>query len=140
MNLMTVQRDADSAEFFDGTANGKLLIRRCPQGHFLPPMQGIFCAPTVRCDVCASPDIVWHEALGDATLVSWVVPYDRSGKPLNIAGIVELTEGPWMNALIDAPVDAPLYIGHPLRVGFVRTEDSECIPAFRPVRGIDREA
>jgi uncharacterized OB-fold protein len=129
--LRKIERDDASAAFFDAAAAGTLAVRQCANGHFLPPTQG-FSGPAIRCQVCQSPDITWHPASGSATLVSWVIPYARTGEPTGVAGIVELEEGPWMNALIDVEPDADLHAGQSLTVCFVPTDGGETIPAFRP--------
>jgi uncharacterized protein len=129
--LPKIDRDEVSAEFFDAAASGTLLVRQCANGHFLPPTQG-FGGPAIRCQICQSPDITWQPASGSATLVSWVIPYTRTGEPANVAGTVELAEGPWMNALIDVDPDASLHAGQALTVCFIPTEGGETVPAFRP--------
>jgi uncharacterized protein len=129
-SLYKVTRDEASAEFFDGTAKGILLVQQCENGHYLPPAQGH--GPTVRCPVCLTDVISWVPASGAATLVSWVIPHARSGEPTSVAGIVELAEGPWMNALIDAEPTASLFVGQPLTAVFIPT-DGEVLPGFRPV-------
>ncbi len=130
-SLPTIVRDEASAPFFDAAASGTLAVRRCANGHYLPPTQG-FSGPAIRCQVCQSPDITWEPASGSATLVSWVIPYARTGEATNVAGIVELAEGPWMNALIDVAPDAQLHAGQALTVCFLPTEGGETVPAFRP--------
>ncbi len=129
--LPKVARDEASAAFFDAAASGTLAVRQCANGHFLPPTQG-FSGPAIRCQVCQSPDITWQAASGSATLVSWVVPYGRTGQPTGVAGLVELAEGPWMNALIDVEPDTQLHAGQALAVCFLPTDGGETIPAFRP--------
>lgn len=132
MTITAVQRDDDSAEFFDGTAEGILKTRQCENGHFLPPTQG-YGGPAIRCHTCRSESISWVPVSGNASLVSWVVTHARDGSSKTVAGIVELAEGPWMQALIDVDTDTGLKAGTELIAGFVRTEGGEVIPAFRPV-------
>lgn len=131
MTIRKVVRDDASATFFDAAASGSLAVRQCANGHFLPPTQG-FSGPAIRCQVCQTPDITWQPASGSATLVSWVVSHARTGEATSVAGIVELEEGPWMNALIDVEPDAELHAGQSLTVCFVPTDEGETIPAFRP--------
>ena len=131
-SLPKIVRDNASAAFFDAAASGTLAVRQCANGHYLPPTQG-FGGPAVRCQICQSPDITWQTASGSATLVQLeVVPYGRTGEATNVAGIVELAEGPWMNALIDVAPDAELHAGQTLTVCFLRTDGGETVPAFRP--------
>ena len=107
-SLPTIVRDDASAPFFDAAASGTLAVRRCANGHYQPPPPG-FGGPANRCQV-----------------------YARTGEPTNVAGIVELAEGPWMNALIDVAPDAQLRAGQALTVCFLPTDGGETIPAFRP--------
>ena len=132
MTISAVQRDEDSAAFFDGTAEGVLKTRQCENGHFMPPTQG-YGGPAVRCHTCHTENISWVPVSGDASLVSWVVVHARDGSSQTVAGIVELAEGPWMQALIDVDTDAGLKAGSALAVGFVPTDGGEVIPAFKPV-------
>jgi uncharacterized OB-fold protein len=132
MALMAVTRDEDSAPFFDATAQGKLLCRRCENGHYMTPLIGFGATPD-HCHVCRSTTIAWEPVSGEATLISWIVVHDRSGEASNLAGIVELAEGPWMNALIDVGSDEGLHAGQAVTVGFVHTDGGETIPAFRPL-------
>lgn len=127
MHLSPVERDDYSAPFFDGTAEGRLLTRRCSAGHYLPPVQG---GPVLRCPECHTEEIAWAQVSGDASLVSWTVVPTAEG-PL-VAGIVELAEGPWMHAPVDVDSDAGLRVGTPLRVDFVRPGSGEVLPVFRP--------
>jgi uncharacterized protein len=130
MTISAVQRDEDSAEFFDGTAQGVLKTRQCENGHFMPLTQG-YGGAAIRCHTCRSENISWAPVSGDATLVSWVVVHARDGSSRMVAGIVELAEGPWMQTLIDVDTDAGLRAGAPLTVGFVPTDGREVIPVFR---------
>lgn len=130
--LPQIVRDDASAAFFEAAASGTLAVRQCANGHFLPATQG-FSGPAVRCQVCQSPDIEWRPASGSATLVSWVIPHARTGEATNVAGLVELAEGPWMTAPIDVAPDAELHAGQALTVCFIPTEGGETVPAFRPV-------
>jgi uncharacterized OB-fold protein len=133
MSIVAVHRDADSAGFFDGSAEGTLMARRCENGHFMPPTQGY--GPPVRCHVCSSPDIAWAPVSGKASLVTWVVIRARDGAVESVAGIVELEEGPWMQALLDVDAHDELRAGHPLTVTFMATGEAggegEKIPAFQ---------
>jgi len=63
MTVGPVARDDATAEFFDGTAAGKLLLRRCDAGHFSEPA-------VAQCTTCGS-DLkkpLWPYALTKAGL------------------------------------------------------------------------
>ena len=73
-----VVRDDTSAPFFEGTEEGKFLIRRClPAGHLSRPQAR-------QCSTCGATELEWTEAAGSASLVSWAV---LSTEPLAIVAI-----------------------------------------------------
>lgn len=131
MPAIPVTRDAASATFFDGTARGELLLRQCEVCDRLNAPR------TETCPSCSSIHLGWTPARGTGTLVSWTVVHGRApegGQPPRIvAGLVELTEGPWLHArIVDiAPEDATA--GLPLAVDFHRSGDGEAVPVFHPV-------
>ena len=130
MNVGPVARDAASAEFFDGAAAGVFLLRCCPAGHFSEP-------PAVQCTTCASTELRWQAACGDATLVSWAVTWSRptgDDEPQRtVLVIAELEEGPWWwSQLVDAD-PANLAAGRRLRIEFRRADpEHEAVPVFAP--------
>src|SRR3954447_9411471 len=123
MDLGPVHADAFSEGFFAAAAEGRLGVRRCENGHFLPPSLG-YMGPSLRCPECLSPAIDWVTASGDATLVTWTVAHSKDGST-KIAGVVELAEGPWMTAAIDVQSDAELEVDGALRATFVRSDGGE---------------
>src|SRR6201999_2779518 len=85
-----------------------------------------------RCRTCAVPRPPWVGAAGDGTLVSFTVLPGRNGSPPRVAGIVELSEGPWVYAGIDAD-PAVLAVGLSVRAGFAAgLEPDRPVPVFRP--------
>lgn len=130
MPLFPVRRDAETAEFFDGTARGVLLlIRERATGRILDP----------TFDVSGDPDAYERvPASGTGAIVSWSVVHARGqdGAPTRtVVGIIELDEGPWWWAEIaGADPDADL-MGARVRATFVATGDGErdeVIPVFEP--------
>jgi uncharacterized OB-fold protein len=79
--------------YWDGLHNNQLLYQHCKEceNNWLPPREA--------CPECLSPNIVWEQSCGEATVVSWVVyhkaytDYFISKVPYDLT-IVELTEGP----------------------------------------------
>jgi uncharacterized protein len=129
-SLTPVARDEASAHFFDATAQGRFLLRRCDDCSHVR-------APEVpMCTECLSESFAWFDARGSGHIESWVVLHSRAGadgvapEP-RIVVTVELTEGPWIvSALLD--VDAGEIVHRmPVRVAFERPEESEAIPVFR---------
>lgn len=92
MSVGPVVRDEATTEFFDGTAAGQFLLRRCPAGHFSEP-------PAAQCTTCGATDLHWMPASGAATLVSWAVTWSRPAadkrQSRTVLVIGELDEGPW---------------------------------------------
>jgi uncharacterized OB-fold protein len=131
MNVGPVVRDDTTAEFFDGTAQGRFLLRRCPAGHVSEPA-------ATQCTTCQETDLHWVEAGGGATLVSWAVSWSRPAagedpRP-TILVIAELDEGPWWWTQLagDPDADPPaLAPGRRLRLDFKRADgESEAVPVF----------
>lgn len=129
----SIGRDERSAAFFDGTADGVLLVRRCPTcgRHFAPHVEK-----------CAEHGDVLElvPAAGTATLITWAVdrlpPLDPElgapGGEASVVGMVELAEGPWMYAAIVGADPASLRADLPLQLGFVRPGGGEAVPVFTP--------
>jgi len=127
-----VARDEASAPFFDAAASGRLLLRRCSAcGHWVAPYTRMGLALD-RCPNCTAAALEWAESSGDATLVTWTVVHTRDG-PAPPVGVVELAEGPWLTARVDAD-PASLEAGMALVVGFDRPGGGEPVPVFRPRR------
>lgn len=116
-----VSRDRSTEEFFEGTARGAFLIRRCAAcGLALRPQAKL-------CSACGGTDLPVEEAAGRARLVSWVVV---PGPPVVVPAIAQLEEGPWWwSALVGADTDA-LAEGTPLRIEFEQPDGSEAVPVF----------
>jgi uncharacterized OB-fold protein len=125
-----VGRDEASAPFFDAAASGQLLVKRCAAcGHWVAPYSRGGVAPD-RCPQCTSDRLEWAAASGDATLVTWTVVHTREG-PAPPVGVVELAEGPWLTAPLEADPSV-LVAGMALTVGFARPGGGEPVPVFRP--------
>ena len=135
MTAMTITRDDASAAFFDGTARGVLLLRRCDDcGRRSAPR-------TLTCAACHSARLAWEPARGTGTLASWTVVHHRPAggapAPRTIAGLVQLDEGPWLHARIDGIDPSRLRAGLPLTVAFDRPADGEAIPVFQSAESVE---
>jgi uncharacterized protein len=127
-----VQRDDASAPFFDAARGGRLMVRRCGGcGRLFPPSQG------------GCPDggeLEWHEVAGTATLVTWAVDDGTSTAPElanaagdgEVIGIVELTEGLWLNVALPGVDPSALRDGMAMRVEFLAIGGGESVPLFVP--------
>lgn len=128
MSVGPVLRDAATGEFFDGTADGQLLLRRCPAGHFSEPS-------AAQCTTCATTDLHWVPAAGGAMLVTWAVSWGRPSAEQPPAATVlvigELDEGPWWWSQLADADPAQLAIGQRLRLEFRRADaEHEAVPVF----------
>ncbi|WP_432066232.1 Zn-ribbon domain-containing OB-fold protein [Streptomyces sp. C10-9-1] len=131
MPPLPVARDAASAAFFDGTARGELMLRRCEDCTRIGP------PPTQTCASCGSARLGWTPAQGTGTLVSWTVVHGRPAADgrvtRTVAGLVELAEGPWLHARITDIAPGDVTAGLPLGAGFCRSGDGEAVPVFHPL-------
>lgn len=124
-------RDAASAPFFDGAAQGKLMIMRCS-----------------ACDTAAAPGTVscpnclekmdWVEASGKASVFSWAVVHQAThpgfaSEVPYLVGTVTLAEGPRFMTRFDGLTPADMKIGLPVQAHFVPWPNGEYLPVFRPV-------
>lgn len=121
--------DELSAPFFEGAANGVLMLQRCRNcAQYAFPVQEI-------CMNCLESDLEWVESSGEGTLHTFGVmhhlyhPGFAGDLPYNVA-VVELSEGPRMNARVDAPSDE-LKIGMALKAAF-ESAGEVMVPVFEP--------
>jgi uncharacterized OB-fold protein len=131
---LSVKRDEQSAAFFDAAAEGTLLALQCDNcGTWVTPYV-VFGSVSRLCRNCHSGKLEWQATSGSGTLVTWTlipgVPAVVEGAPVQVSGIVELTEGPWLMCALDIPV-GELAVGLAVRVGFARPGGGEAIPVFR---------
>jgi uncharacterized OB-fold protein len=129
MPRFPVQRDADTATFFDGTARGEfLLVRDLGTGVVHGP----------QFDPSSDPGrYEMFAASGDAEIVSWSVVHERipdGGVRRTVVGIVQLSEGPWWwTEIVGVDPDSSL-LGTSVKVAFDRPgDDGEIIPYFTAV-------
>jgi uncharacterized OB-fold protein/acyl dehydratase len=122
----------DSAFWFDGTKQGKLLIQRCAScGRLRHP-------PGPVCPQCTSYEWDTVEASGRGTIYSFVVNHypqvPAFDYPLPV-GLIELEEGTRLVADIVGIDPADIEIGTPVQVEFVAVDDELTLPMFRPMSG-----
>jgi uncharacterized OB-fold protein len=135
MTLAALARDDASARFFDAAARGVLLLQRCSAcGNAQLPIGG---SVRDRCRNCGRNEAVWTAASGAATLVSWTSSPVRTAdgtEPGPVIGLLELEEGPWMEAQLHALTGdaAQLAEGAPFAVAFETRAGSEATPVFIP--------
>ena len=127
-----VARDEASAPYFDAAASGQLVVRQCSVcSQLFPPAQ-------VECP--SGHALTWAPVAGTATLVTWAVDDGTSTAPQlanaaadgEVIGVVELTEGLWINAALPGVDPAALREGLAMRVEFLALGGGEPVPAFVP--------
>lgn len=119
----------ETAPFWEGAANGELLIGHCPECDLT------FFYPRARCPDClAAADMIAGAGTGE--VYSYAVPERISGWPDEhtplIVAYVELDEGPRMvTNVVDCKPD-DVAVGTRVEVEFVPTEDQDvAVPVFR---------
>jgi uncharacterized protein len=126
MSWPPMQRDVKSAEFFDAAAVGQLLIKRCDQcGQALAPEANV-------CTACSGTALHWAPAGGTGRLVTWTTVHKGPNRAYTdrvpyVVGVVELAEGPWLYARVDAQ---NLSAGMALTTAFVDSDEGESYPIF----------
>jgi uncharacterized OB-fold protein len=130
-SLPTPAPDHDSAPFWDGCRENRLLLQRCTScGRFRYP-------PRPVCPFCRSFEAEWTQASGRGRLYSWTVahhpvhPALKDRVPYTLL-LVELEEGPRMVSVLaqdGAPTD--LAAGEPLEAVFLSVDDETVLPYFR---------
>ena len=125
--------DADSAAFWSGLRDGRLLLQHCPAcGHVQYYQQGL-------CRVCGSERLEHRAASGRGRVYSYSVvhrapgPAVKADTPYAVL-LVERAEGPRMiSSLVDGDPDA-VAIGMPVEIAFDAVTDEVTLPRFRPAR------
>jgi uncharacterized OB-fold protein len=125
------QPTPETAEFFEGTKRGELLIQRCAA------CSTPFFYPRTSCPNCGSGDVAWIKASGRARLHTYVInhrpaPGFEDDAPYAIA-VVELEEGPRMMTNIVGIENTPenLVLDMDLVVQFSARGD-HMVPVFAP--------
>ena len=120
-----------SKPYWDALQAGRLTFQHCRHcnNNWLPAR--------AECPQCLEADWAWHDASGDAKLISWVVfhrafhPAFEGRTPYNVA-VVELAEGPRM--ITNVVVDDAETLVIDQKLSFVPAEEQgHGIARFRPV-------
>ncbi len=128
----------ETKPFWDATAEGRLLLKRC-----LDCGSPIW-YPRAFCPECSSLRTEWFEASGRGTVYSYTVNHRTEGAykeaaPLVLA-YVELAEGPRMMTNVVGAAESELAIGLPVQVVFHDTGEGSALPRFRPAAPAARPA
>jgi len=128
--VVAPEPDGQDRFFWDGVAEGKLLVRRCRACTRLQH------PPSPMCPGCGSLDWDAQELSGDGVLCSWIVSRHPSAPDdhARIVALVDLEEGVRMVSNLIDVTPASVENGMALQVAFVDT-DGVRIPQFRPAQG-----
>ncbi len=115
----------ETQPYWDGTAAGKLLLKRCRdcgETHYYP---------RAICPFCFSAETEWYEASGRGRIYTYSI-MRRAPVPYVIA-YVTLAEGvTMMTNIVDCDLDA-VAIDQEVRLTFRETEGGFALPVFTPV-------
>lgn len=126
--------DLETAPYWEATAQGRLLIKRCracAEPYFYPRN---------HCPRCWSLDTEWIEASGRGAVYTFTIVYQNDLPPFRdrlpyVVAIVELEEGVRMTSNVEGCEPEDVRCGMPVRVSFreeERDEGSVHLPVFVP--------
>lgn len=119
-------RYPDNAEFWQAAAQGRLLLRHCPdcdRPHWYP---------RPHCPLCMGDRPQWREARGEGEIYTFSV-CRRIGPQVFVIAYVRLDEGVTMlTNIVDCDVES-LRIGMRVRVVMKPSEDGTPVPMFTPL-------
>ena len=121
----------ESAPFWDGLKEHKLLIKHCTA------CDAYHYYPRPFCPSCWSDDVEWYEASGRARVYSYSTVYVNDLPPFGpevpyVAAVVELEEGPrMMTRLVDCTKD-DISIDMAVQVTYEPLDDELQMAVFRP--------
>jgi len=126
----TPKVNPETKPFWDATAEGKLLLKRCNQ------CQTVIWYPRFLCPACASTDTLWFEASGEGAVYSYTVTRRGQGHYWQAApyvlAYVELAEGPRVLTNIVDCVPESVAIGQKVEAVFHDTGEGSALVRFRP--------
>jgi uncharacterized protein len=123
-------RTPETDAFWDGTAEGRLLLARCDA------CGTVIWYPKTWCPDCGGLSVSWHQASGLGTIHSFTVVHRAPGPfrdvvPFVVA-YVELTEGPRVLTNIVGCEPDQVFIGLPVRLVFCDTGEGSALYRFAP--------
>jgi uncharacterized protein len=125
---------AQTQPFWDGCAQGQLLLQQCTRCHtFWHP-------PGPICPSCHSTEYEWTPASGTGAVYTFSVvrqAFRRAWEPLvpYVLAVIELAEGPRMISNVVEISPEEVQIGMPVTVTFQPVSETISLPLFRPAGG-----
>jgi uncharacterized protein len=125
-----VEATLETQEFWDATAKGELLLRKCED------CSSIIWYPRAFCPACSSQNTSWITSSGRGTVYSFSITRKGAGawaeKGPYVIAYVELEEGPRvLTNIVGCSVD-DVCIGLPVEVVFDDTGEGMAIYRFAP--------
>jgi uncharacterized protein len=123
-------RSPETAEFWNATSEGRLVLPRCDAC-------GVFIwYPRTWCPSCGSGSVTWTEVSGEGTIYSYTVVHRgvgpfRDAAPFVVA-YVELKEGPRVLTNIVGSDPDRVSIGQTVSVVFSDTGEGSALYRFEP--------
>ena len=121
----------DTKPFWDGCAEGKLLLQRCAvcEAYRHPP--------SPICPHCLSDDHRWVPANGRGIVYTFVIVREQRARGWEkmvpyVLAVVELAEGPRILTNITNVAPEEVTIGMPVEVTFAELDGSTRLPLFQP--------
>ena len=136
---MALLVDPQSEPFFAGLRGGELLIQHCAKCDGYQSQVPRRTNGTAACRSCGTTGPDWVPAQGEGVVISWTTTAfghreGKAGGARRLAGIVELAEGPWLFAELDAS-KAPVEVGTAVVLSIAnRSELGMPVPVFVPQR------
>ena len=123
--------DAESAPFWAGTKQHKLLIRHCNacgRSHFYPRHS---------CPHCWSDNCEWRPSSGRGRIYSYTVIHHNDVLPFKerlpyIVALIDLEEGVRVTTNIVEGTPEVMHVGMPVEVVYEHVSDEVTLPQFRP--------
>ena len=123
--------DAESATFWAGTRQKRLLIRHCNscgRHHFYPRH---------ACPLCWSDNCEWRPTSGKGRVYSYTVIHHNDAPAFRellpyIVAVIELEEGVRLTTNVVECTPEAIHVGMPVEVVYEHLTDDVTLPQFRP--------
>jgi len=121
----------DTAEFWNATAEGRLLLRHCNA------CAAAIWYPRPICPFCHSDDTEWRESSGRGSIYSFTIVRRATAEFADavpyVLAYVELQEGPrLLTNVVECDLEE-LFVGQEVEVVFHKTSSTMALPRFQPV-------
>jgi uncharacterized OB-fold protein len=121
----------DTKPFWDGCAEGKLLLQRCAS------CEAYRHPPSPICPHCLSDAHAWVAANGHGAVYTFVVVRETRGRGWDkmvpyVLAVVELEEGPRILTNLTSIAPEDVAIGMPVEVAFAELDGTTRLPLFQP--------